>query len=135
MLQVLALVFFVAAVALWWSHANRQKKNRAVRAARRNAHSSYHCVEVRAGVPACNAVRHLGNVRFLSAEAPSLPVPGCTVQKCGCSYLHHDDRREDDRRNPYGQWANVPHSIGGERRRRVDRRKSQDSTFRPSIAR
>lgn len=135
MVQVFALVLFVIAVAIWWRHAARQKKHLAAPAAKRDARSSYHCVEVRTGVPACEVAQHLGNVRFLSKEAPSLPVSGCTEQNCACSYIHHDDRRDDDRRNPYGQWANLPPAIGGERRSRVERRRLQESAFRPSIAR
>ena len=135
MIQVLSIVFLAAAAVAWWHHAARQKERRAALAARRDSRNPYHCVEVRAGTPACEAVRHLGNVRFLSAEAPALPLSGCTLQACRCSYVHHDDRREDDRRNPYGQWSNVPSTIPGERRKRTDRRRSQDSAFRPMIAR
>ena len=87
----------------------------------------------------CKAVRELGGGRYLSDEAPDLPVPGCTAERCTCSYIHYDDRREDDRRNPYGQYASNPYgqfanqAILGERRSRVERRKSQDGTFKPSI--
>ncbi len=137
MVQLLVLGLFVAAVALWWRHAARQKRHRAVSAsiAGRGTRSRFHCVEVRTGVPACEAARRLANVRFLSDHAPGLPVAGCTGQICTCSYLHHEDRREDDRRHPYGQWSNVPPALVGERRSRTDRRKSQETTFRPSIAR
>ena len=135
MMQILALVFFVAAVAVWWHYAARQRKYRAALAARRGtSEKSYHCVEVRAGNPACETARRFGQTRFLSEEAPILPVSGCTVQHCTCAYIHHDDRREDDRRNPYGRWSSTPPAISGERRARTDRRKSE-ATFRPSIAR
>ena len=133
MAQVLALVLFVIAISLWQRHAARQKKHLAAAAVKRDARSSYHCVEVRTGVPACEAARQLGNVRYLSSAAPGLPVSGCTEQKCACSYIHHDDRRSDVRRNPYGQWANLPPTIVGERRSRTERRKSQEGMFRPSI--
>jgi len=135
MVQVLALVLFVTVVAIWWRHATRQKKHLVAAAEKRGARSSYHCVEVRTGDPACEAARHQGNVRFLPNEAPGLPVSGCTEKKCACSYVHYDDRREDDRRNPYGLWTNLPLMIKRERRSRAERRRSQDSAFRPSIAR
>jgi hypothetical protein len=134
MVKVLVLVLFVAAVTLWWRHATRPR-HLAAPAAKRGARSSYHCVEVRTGTPACEAAQHLGNARFLSGEAPGLPVPGCSEQHCTCSYVHHDDRRDDDRRNPYGQWANLPLTIKRERRSRTERRQSQEGAFRPSIAR
>jgi len=135
MVQVIVFVLLVIAVVIVWRHASRQKKYLAASAARQGARNSYHCVEVRTGVPACEAAQHLGNVRFLSREAPDLPVPGCTEQTCACSYIHHDDRREDDRRNPYGMWANVPHAVARERRSRAERRRSQEGGFRPSMAR
>lgn len=134
MAQGLALLLLVTAVVLWLRYAAGQKPPRASPADKRDARSRYHCVEVRTGVPACEAARQLGNVRYLSSEAPGLPVSGCTEQQCACSYIHHDDRREDDRRNPYGQWTNLPHGMERERRSRTDRRASQEGAFRPSIA-
>ena len=135
MVEVIALVVFVVAVSFWWFQAARQKKRQATLASRRHARISYHCVEVRAGDFTCGAAEKLEHVRYLSDEAPSLPVPGCRVERCTCSYIHHDDRRDDDRRNPYGHWSNVPPAIAGERRSRTERRQSRGNTFRPSIAR
>jgi hypothetical protein len=133
MLQVLALVLFVVAVSIWWRYATRQKKYQAAPSVKRDAPSQYHCVEVRLGVPACEPVKRLGRARFLSGEAPRLPVSGCSEQRCACSYIHHDDRRDDERRNPYGQWANLPPGLVHERRARTERRRSQGNAFRPSI--
>lgn len=133
MMQVLALVLLVAAVAIGWRYAARQKKLQAQRMARHGMRKTYHCVEVQKGFPACKAVQDLGAVRFLSDEAPSLPLSGCTEGKCTCSFVHHDDRRDDERRYAYGQFANIPPTISGERRARTDRRKS-GSSFKPSIA-
>lgn len=135
MVQVLAFLLFVTAFAIWWRYAARQRKQLAAPAAKRDPRSSYHCVEVRAGVRACEAAQQLGNARFLPKEAPGLPVSGCTEHACACRYIHHADRREDDRRNPYGQWANLLPVIESERRSRVERRRSQESAFRPSMAR
>lgn len=132
---VLGVVGCAVVVVLGWHRAARQKKLQAVPVAKRAARSDYHCVEVRTGVPACEAAQRLGHTRFLPDEAPSLPVSGCTVKTCTCGYIHHDDRREEDRRNPYGQWANMPPAIAGERRSRRERRKSQERTLRPSMAR
>lgn len=122
--------------ALWGYRSNRQRSAHSLPAPGVAAQKRYHCVEVRAGTPACEPVLQFGQTRFLSDEAPVLPVQGCSVQQCTCGYVHHDDRREDDdRRHPYGQWANMPPAGSGERRSRRDRRRSRDSTFRPSIAR
>lgn len=133
--QILALVVAVAIVAIGWRiYAARQRQQRAAAAALRRSRNSYHCVEVRKGEDACTAVEALGHVRFLSDQAPRLPVTGCTVQRCACGFIHYDDRREEDRRHPYGRLSSVPPVISGERRARYERRKAQENTFRPSIA-
>jgi hypothetical protein len=134
MFQILVLVLLLAVVAFGWRQIAGRKKRHAAPVAAQAASKKYHCVEVRKGSHACKAVQELGNSRFLSDEAPRLPVAGCTAEQCTCSFIHHDDRRDDDRRNPYGQFTNLPPQITGERRSRIERRKSQESTFRASIA-
>jgi hypothetical protein len=38
--------------------------------------------------------------RYLSAEAPKLPLPACDVRSCHCRFVHFEDRRDgDDRRH------------------------------------
>jgi hypothetical protein len=80
----------------------------------------YHCVAVKPGWFACGAVNQLGEARFLSDEAPHLPLPGCNLKHCECRYRHFQDRRAEERRLPFGGGA----SSGGERRR-ADRRSAQ----------
>jgi hypothetical protein len=46
----------------------------------------------------CAAVRALAGQRFLAAEAPLFPLPGCDRPNCGCRYRHYEDRRTDIRR-------------------------------------
>lgn len=58
-------------------------------------YGAFHCVHIRYPATACMAVKKLTNERFLASEAPSLPVPGCTAGRCECSFVHHDDRRDD----------------------------------------
>ena len=61
--------------------------------------------------------------RFLSSEAPLLPLDGCTLRNCQCRYVHYEDRRERDRRNLYSHtMASAPAFAGQERRSRTDRR-------------
>jgi hypothetical protein len=60
----------------------------------------FHAVSVVADSRACEAARNLQGVRFLSTEAPRLPLQGCSSASCRCRYAHHPDRREgSDRRN------------------------------------
>lgn len=59
----------------------------------------WHAVSIQAGGGACPAARALGNVRYLSAEAPNLPLKACSDPAgCRCTYRHHDDRRGEPRR-------------------------------------
>ena len=86
---------------------------------------SYHCVELVIPYDACDAAMELHGKRFLSAEAPTLPLPGCG-QTCGCRFKHHNDRRHEERRDPFSTSAlhsvyaeNKNRRLGGDRRRSV----------------
>lgn len=135
MVLAIALLVFLLAIVFWWQLAARQKKRKAALAAKAREERSYHCVEIRSGKTACEAVKTYVNKRFLSDQAPLLPVEGCTAQKCSCRYLHFDDRRQHDRRNPYGLFAGIPPLNTGERRSKADRRKAPEATFKPLIMR
>lgn len=85
----------------------------------------WHAVSVAASGNGCAAARMLQRARFLSAEAPTLPLNGCGhPQSCRCFYKHHDDRRAQPRRREEitGLRANV--RIAEERRHDRDRRQS-----------
>jgi hypothetical protein len=59
----------------------------------------------------CAAARALIAKRFLSAEAPRLPLADCAeAGSCPCAYKHHADRRAQPRRAV---------ELGGLRRGRV----------------
>ncbi|MHB1215661.1 MAG: hypothetical protein ACYCY9_11795 [Thiobacillus sp.] len=105
-----------------------------VPAAKQGKPGNYHCVEVRGGASACEAVKRLGGSRYLPDEAPSLPIPGCNAQNCTCGYFHHADRREDDRRNAYRLWAFEMSDNQGERRASKDRRTSAGKAFKSTMA-
>jgi hypothetical protein len=66
----------------------------------------YHAVSIIPGADACDEVKACVGVRFLSKEAPRLPVPGCGRADCRCHYAHHDDRRAQIRR--IGDGRNAP---------------------------
>jgi hypothetical protein len=53
----------------------------------------FSAVSVQPSKSSCQAARSLKGQRFLSKDAPFLPVQGCTAQKCQCIYHHHPDRR------------------------------------------
>jgi hypothetical protein len=85
----------------------------------------WHAVSVLASGECCTAARMLQRSRFLSADAPALPLAGCPArQSCSCFYKHHDDRRGQPRRREEitGLRANV--RVVQERRHERDRRRS-----------
>jgi hypothetical protein len=64
----------------------------------KRATNAFHAVSVVPGPQACEAARSLGNKRFLSREAPKLPLRDCDFGQCTCYYAHHADRRKGPRR-------------------------------------
>jgi hypothetical protein len=58
----------------------------------------FHSVTIAIGPRACAAARTLRDRRFLSREAPALPLKGCDCSDCSCRYEHYDDRRKSGRR-------------------------------------
>lgn len=91
------------------------------------SNSSFHAVSIQPGVDACSAARALAGQRFLSIDAPQVPLPDCDQSECGCWFMHHDDRRAgDDRRSPYPSSVGLDvGSIGTDRREETDRREGQ----------
>jgi hypothetical protein len=80
----------------------------------------YHAVSIESGLRSCEAARDAEGTRFLSIDAPMLPLEGCTQSTCQCRYVHHDDRRAHRERRV--QFPN-PHAVrNGERRHSTGRR-------------
>ena len=64
--------------------------------------SEFHAVAIKFTSNACEAAKAIRGKRFLSNEAPRLPLPECDVSQCDCRFMHYKDRRaKDDRRNPF----------------------------------
>ena len=53
----------------------------------------WHSVAIQPGPKRCEAVTQLLGQRYLSKDAPLLPLKACTEPACTCRYRHHDDRR------------------------------------------
>jgi hypothetical protein len=85
---------------------------------------AWHSVSIIRGRHACQAVVKLNGQKWLSAQAPQLPVKGCEAKQCDCRYRHHADRRSADRRETSGLVSGPPKQ--GERRTgQVDRRNKE----------
>jgi hypothetical protein len=66
--------------------------------ARRGSRQPWHAVVIAAPASACAAAQACKGKRYLSSEAPRLPLADCDVRRCQCKYRHHDDRRAGPRR-------------------------------------
>ena len=88
---------------------------------------AYHSVSIVPGSPACAAATAGSQRKILSAEAPRLPLPDCTMsQSCKCRFQKHDDRRgdDDDRRMLGGASVQTGWYRGLEKRKSRGRRSS-----------
>jgi len=92
----------------------------------------WHAVGIRTASRACPVCKALAGRRFLSREAPSLPLAGClTPAVCRTVYEHFDDRRDGPRRGVDHEYPSqqAPPPGGLERRRAEARgRRSTDAT-------
>lgn len=61
--------------------------------------NAYHAVSILPGCDACAGARRLCGPRFLSRNAPRLPLAGCDAKNCECRFKHHRDRRSGSRRS------------------------------------
>lgn len=60
----------------------------------------FHGIAIEPGDEACSGARELVGHRFLSEEAPRLPLDECTcAAACRCVYRHFSDRRTEVRRD------------------------------------
>jgi hypothetical protein len=84
----------------------------------------WHAVTIVTKGSSCEAARAARNTRYLSAQAPRLPLIDCSKpDACPCAYKHHADRRSEARRAD--DEGGIARSTGAtpERRQRADRRK------------
>lgn len=109
------------AAFLLWQWRERRRSDHLLRLSRIGGR--YHCVEVRSRGKPCAAAQALTGKRFLSNTAPPIPLPGCTALSCRCAYIHFEDRRTGERRNPFGSKQQRDLADEPERRRRGERRR------------
>jgi hypothetical protein len=58
----------------------------------------WHAVMIAVSAGACAAAQACKGKRFLSGDAPRLPLAGCDATRCDCKYRHFVDRRGAPRR-------------------------------------
>ena len=87
--------------------------------------TQWHAVAIRPKGGSCEAVQACRTARYLSKEAPRLPLAECTTSDtCTCVYKHHEDRRLKPRRQSETGELRRNTQAGQERRLAGDRRKS-----------
>jgi len=85
--------------------------------------SPFHAVEIRCAKNACQAAQDTHDKRYVSAEAPLLPLDQCDrPDQCQCRYHHYEDRRGDSRRAAEIGLPAQSDSKSVERRHLKDRR-------------
>jgi hypothetical protein len=87
----------------------------------------WHAVAVVPNTPACSAAEQIRGKRFLSDEAPRIPLSECAMPlRCRCVYRHFADRRAGPR--PFTRMMNRHRlRVGDEERRREPRgRRAED---------
>ncbi len=88
----------------------------------------WHAVSVKPGPGACDVADTGRDRRWLSREAPLLPLPGCSrPESCRCTYQHHEDRRSLDRRAGDIDAFARPAKVASERRTGKTRRAPRNS--------
>ncbi|MGL6123667.1 MAG: hypothetical protein ACRC1W_11765 [Shewanella sp.] len=79
----------------------------------------FHSVSIINNGSCCETVEALTGKRFLSKEAPEIPMEKCTNAHCQCRYQHHEDRRQpgNDRRVEFGVTKELFGAFGEQNRR------------------
>jgi hypothetical protein len=94
MLQDSLLVIVAGAIAWLLVRMLPKREETGTSAYRRStAASPFHGVSVYPYSNCCQHAKAVNGKRFLSSEAPHLPLEGCEAQVCHCVYRHHADRR------------------------------------------
>ena len=96
---LLVLCGIVGVALLWWW--SRMRFAQPSEPAGKGPASLYRCVSIRPSKDACASVRRLGDQRFLSREAPPLPLETCDTAVCRSRYAQNEDRREGERRSSH----------------------------------
>ena len=86
----------------------------------KKAPQAFHSVCIVTASSACPGARALKGKRFLSRDAPVLPLKNCDRGGCKCRYEHYEDRRDGPRRaREFGVSIDVYN--GPEQRKQVKR--------------
>lgn len=121
MIEAFVCALALIAGAVYWVMARRARARSRPPPPPTKAGGRFGAVEIRIRSGACNAARQLEGQRFLSKNAPALPLRTCAAAQCSCSFSKLSDRRTDGRRFLQGGLT-ASLFIASNRRKKSDRR-------------
>jgi hypothetical protein len=86
------------------------------------AGNRWHAITIVGTTAACAAAEACRGKRFLSSEAPRLPLAECDAQRCECRFRHFADRRGSPRRRDENARAATARVVSDNRREKPGRR-------------
>ena len=90
--------------------------------------TAFHAVSIKFPPKACAAAREMDGKRFLSSDAPHIPLPGCDIVDCQCRFVHFKDRRARVDRRSVFTASGLSATTGKfeQERRHSDERRAED---------
>jgi ABC-type nickel/cobalt efflux system permease component RcnA len=132
MLVILILLFGAVLIYFFLIHKKTHSRKRHHKNHDTKQPHPYHSVTITTEAGGCQEAAELANKRFLSADAPPLPLANCQAAQCHCHYIHYEDRRDEhgSRRNHFGLSHDLFGGDGQSNRRepKKGRRQSDKST-------
>jgi hypothetical protein len=93
---------------VWGVLIDTKSSNLIIESDTRKSPYRWHAVTIVAPANACEAALARAGKRFLSSEAPRLPLKQCDAARCHCKYRHFADRRGEQRRAEEAGAAKQP---------------------------
>lgn len=127
------LIILLVLLVFWFFLRSRQSQvTSKVRPERRttSSNTAHHAISLRTASNACTAAKEIVGKRFLSGDAPRIPLPDCDVMDCQCRFAHHKDRRTGkDRRNVFTASGHSVATGEFEQERRQGAERRDDDEF------
>jgi len=125
---VLLRIVFPAKSKPTYGNSNTRRLDKADRRSSSRAGNPFHAVSIHPSASSCLAAESIRGQRFLSEQAPGLPLGACSSANCNCRYVHHVDRRRGngDRRGELPAGEGFLGLSGGLDRRADKGRRASD---------
>lgn len=125
-----ALLFIIILVIVFWVFIKRSHVGTGQPISKRRGSTTppkkpmpYHSVSVRPCAVPCEQFKKIRGQRFLTDDIPSLPLDGSN-KRFFCSYLYHDDRRDENDRRSNPTATQTSTTLQEKRMNKTERRTS-----------